>query len=346
MLRIASITILFVVVIGAAIGGLAFADHRSAEHIADGTRVAGVDVGGLTREQALQRVSRRVGAQIRRPAQVRVGQRTFTLPAADAGVHVDLQTAVQRAHDAGRAGNLVTRGWREITGASSAHDEPAAVGVDRTAIRGFVGQIHRAVSRRPIDAGLDLAVDRVAVTPSRTGRRLAGRDELVGRLAAAMSRRAGERSFRARRVPVAPKITAAKVFDSQPVAVTLSRQGRRVRVFRRGQLAQSYQVAVGQPKYPTPTGRFVVQTMQKNPPWIVPQSDWAGGLAGQTIPGGDPRNPIVARWIGFNGSVGFHGTKSLDSLGRAASHGCVRMSVADISDLFEQVRSGTPVLVA
>ncbi len=86
--------------------------------------------------------------------------------------------------------------------------------------------------------------------------------------------------------------------------------------------------------------------MQVDPPWNVPQSDWAGDLAGQTIPGGDPANPLVARWIGFNGSVGFHGTASIGSLGTAASHGCVRMAPADVIDLYDRVAVGTPVLVA
>nr|MBA3748639.1 L,D-transpeptidase [Solirubrobacterales bacterium] len=99
-------------------------------------------------------------------------------------------------------------------------------------------------------------------------------------------------------------------------------------------------------EYPTPTGRFAVQTMQKNPAWNVPQSEWAGSLAGETIPSGDPRNPLVARWIGFNGGVGFHGTASSGSLGTAASHGCIRMSPPDVIDLFERVSTGTPVLVA
>lgn len=346
MTRVASITVLVLVMLGMSIGVLAVADHRSAEKIADGTRVGGVDVGGLTREQALQRVSGRVGPEIGRPARVRIGQRTFMLSAADAGVHVDLKTAVRRAYDSGRAGNLVTRRWRALTGASSAHNEPAAVGIDRRAIRSFVGQIQRSVSDAPVDAGLTLAVDRVTVTPSRIGRRLSGSDELAASLISAMSRRRGTRSMRAHTAPVAPTITAAKLLASQPVAVTISRKDRRVRVFRGASLVQSYRVAVGEPKYPTPTGRFVVQTMQRNPSWNVPQSAWAGDLAGQTIPGGDPRNPLVARWIGFNGSVGFHGTKSVDSLGRAASHGCVRMNAADVSDLFDRVRNGTPVLVA
>jgi lipoprotein-anchoring transpeptidase ErfK/SrfK len=86
--------------------------------------------------------------------------------------------------------------------------------------------------------------------------------------------------------------------------------------------------------------------MQVDPPWNVPDSDWAGDLAGSTIPGGAPNNPLVARWIGFNGSVGFHGTADIGSLGSAASHGCVRMNPRDVIDLYERVDVGTTVYVA
>jgi lipoprotein-anchoring transpeptidase ErfK/SrfK len=118
-----------------------------------------------------------------------------------------------------------------------------------------------------------------------------------------------------------------------------------VRVFRHGRLIKRYHVAIGTPRYPTPFGLFAVQTMQRNPPWNVPHSAWAGGLAGKTIPGGDPRNPLVARWIGFDGSVGFHGTREALSIGRAASHGCVRMHPRDVIDLYRRVSVGTTVLV-
>jgi len=140
-------------------------------------------------------------------------------------------------------------------------------------------------------------------------------------------------------------VSTADVRRANRTVVTVSRSGRTARVFRSGKLVKSYRVAVGQPKYPTPVGRFAVQTMAKNPTWNVPQSDWAGDLAGQSIPGGDPRNPLKARFIRFNGAVGFHGTVSVGSLGTAASHGCVRMSVADVIDLYERVEIGTTVLV-
>jgi lipoprotein-anchoring transpeptidase ErfK/SrfK len=127
--------------------------------------------------------------------------------------------------------------------------------------------------------------------------------------------------------------------------VTVSHDEKTVRVFDGGQVVQTYTVAVGDPTYPTPTGRFTVQSMQIDPDWNVPNSTWAGDLAGKTIPGGSKDNPLVARWIGFDGSVGFHGTRELDSLGTAASHGCVRMDPKDVKDLYTRVQIGTPVYV-
>ena len=144
---------------------------------------------------------------------------------------------------------------------------------------------------------------------------------------------------------VPPQQTAEDVWAAHPTVVTVSHDARRVTVFDHGAVAARYHVAVGDPKYPTPYGQFSVQSMQKNPAWNVPDSEWAGELAGKTIPGGDKRNPLVARWIGFNGSVGFHGTKDLASLGRAASHGCVRMDPKDVKDLYARLQVGTPVLV-
>ena len=85
--------------------------------------------------------------------------------------------------------------------------------------------------------------------------------------------------------------------------------------------------------------------MQVNPSWHVPNSSWAGALAGKVIPPG-PDDPIKARWIGFNGGAGIHGTAEDSSIGTAASHGCIRMHIADVIDLYKQVSVGAPVYVA
>jgi lipoprotein-anchoring transpeptidase ErfK/SrfK len=344
--RLLPALVLVVLVAGLALGALAWADGRGSDRIAEGVRIAGIDVGGLTRAEALAKLRDRIGTPVRRPAIVQVGDRRFTLTAEEAGVEVRLGRAVDRAYERGRDGSFLARGWRQLTGGDVDHDEPVPIRVDRRAIRSFVGTVHAAVARRPVDASLDIQLDRVTVTEARPGRRLAGREDLVRRLAAAMADPKADRRLRARVATVAPRVTAEQVWEQTPVAVTVSREEKTVRVFDRGELVKTYRVAVGEPKYPTPTGRFAVQSMQVDPPWHVPNSEWAGELAGKTIPGGDPRNPLIARWIGFNGSVGFHGTKSLSSLGRSASHGCVRMSPDDVKDLYERVSIGTPVLVA
>jgi lipoprotein-anchoring transpeptidase ErfK/SrfK len=345
--RIALIVAVVLVALAAVgMGALAWADGSAEGQISAGARVGGVDVGSLTREQALERVRHRIGAPIARPAHVQVGDRRYTLSAARAGVRVNLSRAIRRVYAAGREGSFVTRGWRKLTGKKINTDVRVPVAVDRTAIRVFVRRIARDQARKPVDAGLNLTLTSVSVTPSRAGRRLAARDALLARLTQRLTSRSDDRTVRGRTVAVPAKVTKDEVFDAQPAAVTVSRAERRARVFRRGKLIRSYTVAVGSAEYPTPTGRFVVQTMQKNPSWSVPRSEWAGALAGETIPGGDPRNPLVARWIGFNGSVGFHGTNSAGSLGTGASHGCIRMDPGEVTDLFERVRQGTPVLVA
>ncbi|HEX2088262.1 MAG TPA: L,D-transpeptidase/peptidoglycan binding protein [Solirubrobacteraceae bacterium] len=339
------LAVLVVLVPVALFATLAFADAAGKGKIADGVSVEGVDVGGLTQEQAIARVYRRLRDDANRPVRVRIGDERFALSTQSAGMTLGLDEAVRRAYEEGRGGNVVVRGWRSLTGGSVDHDEDAKVMLDRDRVRAFVANIHDNVSRAAINAELTLEVDRVAVSKSSPGRRLADREGLVRRVTDALLDPRADRTLTARTEVIDPDVTEEDVWERNPVVVTVSRAGKTARLFERGTLVRSYRVAVGEPKYPTPMGSFVVQGKQVDPPWNVPDSDWAGKLAGTVVPGGAPENPLKARWIGFNGSVGFHGTASVDSLGRAASHGCVRMAVPDVIDLYDRVEVGTPVLV-
>jgi lipoprotein-anchoring transpeptidase ErfK/SrfK len=78
--------------------------------------------------------------------------------------------------------------------------------------------------------------------------------------------------------------------------------------------------------------------------WQVPNSPWAGALAGRTIPPG-PEDPLKARWMGFDGSAGIHGTDDVSSLGTAASRGCIRMAIPDVEQLYAKVQVHTPVYI-
>ena len=114
-------------------------------------------------------------------------------------------------------------------------------------------------------------------------------------------------------------------------------------LYRDGKLIKSYGIAAGQPAYPTPTGNFVVVNMQVDPTWVPPDSEWARGA--EPIPPG-PTNPLGTRWIGTSSpGVGIHGTPDDSSIGSYASHGCIRMHIPDVEDLYARVVVGMPVII-
>lgn len=118
---------------------------------------------------------------------------------------------------------------------------------------------------------------------------------------------------------------------------------RRVYAYQDNKVLASYPVAVGKQGWETPTGHFQVIQMTKDPVWENP---WNGKKVPASLNG-----PIGIRWIGFwtdgKNTIGFHGTpkKQEHLLGKAVSHGCVRMRNPDVVALFELVRPGTPVIV-
>jgi lipoprotein-anchoring transpeptidase ErfK/SrfK len=113
--------------------------------------------------------------------------------------------------------------------------------------------------------------------------------------------------------------------------------------YEKGKLKKTYPVAVGQPAWPTPNGTFEVVVMAMNPTWIPPDSPWARGL--EPIPPG-AGNPLGTRWIGTSASgIGIHGTPASYSIGTSASHGCIRMYISDVEELYEWVDVGMPVII-
>ena len=341
----ALVVLLCLLCAGGAVGTLAWADKQAGDRIAQGVTVQGVDVGGLTVAQAQARLQRRIADPALAPVVVTLDGKPHSLDARRAGVQVDVAGAAMQAAAEGRGDGFITRGWRELKGGGVDADVPLTVRVKRAPVDRFVAGLAKAADRPATDAGFSVSVESVGITEAKPGRRLADRQALAGRIHTALRAPGSHRDLTARTEPVQPKVTADQLRSRHPTVVTVSRTARTIRVFDGGKVTKTYKAAVGEPNHPTPTGQFSVQSMQKNPTWNVPNSEWAGDLAGKTIPGGDPDNPLVARWIGFNGSVGFHGTKEAGSLGQAASHGCVRMDPSDVKDLFERVNVGTTVFV-
>ncbi|GAB4136978.1 MAG: hypothetical protein Fur0046_10780 [Cyanobacteria bacterium J069] len=129
--------------------------------------------------------------------------------------------------------------------------------------------------------------------------------------------------------------------QSKATHLVLSLSQRRVYAYQYDTVLGSFPVAVGKSSTPTPTGEFSVFEMIEDPAW---QNPWTGEIR---QPGAD--SALGVRWIGFaqmpNGTIGFHGTPTVSSIGQAASNGCVRLRNEDVLALYALVEVGTPVQV-
>ena len=142
-----------------------------------------------------------------------------------------------------------------------------------------------------------------------------------------------------------PKVLGDEVAAEYPSYLTLDRETFTLRLWKHLKLAKTYTVAVGMEGLETPEGLYAIQEKEEDS--VLARAGLGLGRRaspGRTIPPG-PEDPIKARWMGIFEGAGIHGTEETWSLGRAASHGCVRMSIPDVIELYPQVEVGTPIYI-
>jgi lipoprotein-anchoring transpeptidase ErfK/SrfK len=305
--------------------------HAAEQVIAPGVRAGGVDLGGQTVESAAANLDLALRPQIERPVDVIVGAQTFRLTPLDAKVQFDPLVTAKRAYYAGR-----DKGPNQ--------EVPLALRWSKRATRAFAQKVDREVSVAPRNADVRITLRRMIVRRGNDGRTI-NEVSLARRVDLTLGDLARPRALRARFRPDKPSLTIAGLRRKYGTVITVDRTNLKLRLFKRLKLRKTYGIAIGAAGFDTPSGLFNIQSRQVNPAWHVPNSDWAGGLQGQTIPGGAPNNPLKARWLGVSGSVGIHGTAEEWSIGTRASHGCIRMRVRDVIDLYPRVPLGTPVLI-
>jgi lipoprotein-anchoring transpeptidase ErfK/SrfK len=314
------------------------------QRMAEGLSVNGVDIGGLTRAQARAKLSAQLLSPLQRSVTILLpsGKRA-TLNPRSAQVRMDIERAVAEADRLSRRGSILSHVWRDLTGQRINHPLHAPLSYSRAAVQSTVKRIAGKIDRPAQDASVAPAGGELVTTPGHSGaavQRSVLRRAIVRRLMHA------DGSDRVR-VPVRnvrPDVTQDDLGAQYPSYIVVDRNAFELRLFKNLKLAKTYTIAVGQQGLETPAGLYDIQDKQVDPTWHVPDSDWAGDLAGKTVPPG-PDDPLKARWMGFNGGAGIHGTAELDSLGSAASHGCIRMSVPDVEALYDQVSVGTPVYI-
>ena len=318
-------------------------DSSRKDRIANGVTVGGVDLGGLERATAERRLSDQLAGQLERPVVVKVAGKRFRLTAKRARLGVDVPSMVQEAIERGRSGGLATRVWRGLTGGDVNADVEPQVFYSKLAVRRFVRRVVSAVNRPARDASVKFQLASLPAVPSQTGLRVR-RAQLRADVEDALADLGAARVVRGQVRVVKPDVTTNELAKKYPAVITIDRPAFRLRYFKDLKLSKTYKIAVGQAGLETPAGLYRVQNKAVNPSWHVPNSDWAGDLAGKVIPPG-PDNPIKARWMGIYDGAGIHGTADIASLGTAASHGCIRMAIPDVEQLYDKVPLQAPVFV-
>lgn len=339
--QIAVIVAVVVLVLGA-VAAYAY-DSSQDGKIADGVTVGGVDVGGMTEAEAKRSVRRQLLAPLRHSLRVGYDGERWVLPGKTLRLHADVDQAVEEAVAESRDGGLPGRLVRYVTGDGVDEQLSADVTYSQPAVNRFVREVAEEINREPKDATVEPSGDSLSIAPAVYGRKL--RDNLLTRqLSAAVLNASADHTIAARTHSIKPEVTGEEVADEYPSYLTLDRATYTLRLWEHLKLAKTYTVAVGQEGLETPEGLYDIQEKEENPTWHVPESDWAGSLAGQDIPPG-PSNPIKARWMGIFEGAGIHGTEETYSLGSAASHGCVRMAIPDVEELYDRVEVGTPIYI-
>ena len=283
--------------------------------IPPGVTVSGIAVEYMTAADA----EFAVAEAFARPVPVRFGKRSFALDPNRYAVP-QIRRAIAYALHA-RPGTTVR----------------LPVTLRRERVSGWTAKLAKRFDRSPVDSTMRLRKLRPWLNKDRPGRRLEQRqltNAILGRL-----------STHSRQLVVA-KTTALKPAVTRanygPIIV-IRRDSKGLYLYRGMRLWRTFGVATGQSSYPTPVGRWSIVTMQRNPWWYPPNSDWARGQS--PIPPG-PGNPLGTRWMGLSASgVGIHGTPDSASIGYSASHGCIRMHIPSAEWLFNHVDVGTPVFI-
>jgi lipoprotein-anchoring transpeptidase ErfK/SrfK len=330
-----------------ALGGVAAAysyDHSKRAVIAEGVQVNGVQIGGLTPARAEAKLRAALLDPLAKPVKVRYHHRHFTLTPEQASVGVDIHGTVAKALARSREGNMFTRSWRNVRGESLDAQLAADVTYSEAAIQKLIKRVQRKLNRPAKDAALDLETGQVNPTHSQTGVRVKF-NTLAKDLKKTLLAREASKTVKVHTKTVQPEVTDADLAKKYPSIIIVDRGAFKLTLYKDLKVAKTYGIAVGQVGLETPAGLYKIENMAVNPSWHVPNSAWAGDLAGKVIPPG-PDNPIQARWMGIYAGAGIHGTTADGSIGTAASHGCIRMHIPDVIELYDQVSVGTPVYIA
>jgi lipoprotein-anchoring transpeptidase ErfK/SrfK len=330
MSRARVLPVLLVAALAASVPAAAPAAKQKADptNVPAGVTAGGVDLSGLTLADAQARLDATVGPKVNASLVLGASGKPWTLKATQAKLSFDSLTTAKRAIRAKAPGDV---------GLKLSHS--------KRAVKAWVAGVAAKVAKAPRDATVKITLTHIYRKRAAHGRALDQAAVAKAIDAALDDGVTAPRTLHAKLKKTSPAVNANDLVKKYNTVITVDRAHFKLRLFKNLKFKKAYGVAVGQPAYPTPTGLYAIQNKQVDPTWSVPNSPWAGELQGTTVEGGSAANPLKSRWMGIVNGVGIHGTGEDYSIGSAASHGCIRMHVPDVKDLFSRTPVGTPVLI-
>jgi lipoprotein-anchoring transpeptidase ErfK/SrfK len=318
-------------------------DKSNDDTVAKGVKAGGIDIGGMSKSKARATLAEELGAQLNRPLTVSWHSQRYILSPRSINARIDVNGMVDDALARTRDGNILSRAARSLTGSKLNAEVPVRLTYSRQAVESYVKRVEAGVNRPPQDAHVGYSSSGIKKAKGKNGVTVVD-DKFRASVEEVLRTPSGDRTISPVVAVTKPKVTTRQLASKYPSIIVVCRSCFQLKYYHRLKLHNTYTIAVGRQGLETPAGLYDVQSMQVNPSWHVPNSSWAGSLAGRTIPPG-PDDPLKARWMGFNGGAGIHGTAESGSLGSAASHGCIRMGIPDVIQLYKHMHVGDPVYI-
>jgi lipoprotein-anchoring transpeptidase ErfK/SrfK len=328
---------LAVVSAGSAVAAYRY-DAAASDRILPGVSIAGVDVSGMRRGEAIRTIREVAEQTLYDELTVRAAGSRWSVTPASLGMVADVEGAVDRAFGTADEMSLFSRLYHRLRNVPVERSVDLSFVPDPAGVERFVQQAFDEVSIPAVNARFALVDDELLLRRSSEGRELA-MGPASKKILRALERRANHIEVPVRTVE--PSHSTASL--GQSIVIDLSEN--QLYLYDTLQVVKTYPVATAADGYVTPVGTWEIVDKRENPTWYNPALDsWGAGLPAVIPPG--PGNPLGTRALYLNApGIRIHGTYSTDSIGTYASHGCVRMFLEDSEELYELVDVGTRVIV-
>jgi hypothetical protein len=336
------------VVVGLALlvvgGGAAYAAYRYDQAMAGrslpGVEVAGVDIAGMTRSQAIAAVRAAASSQyLDREFEVRARKETWHVTPAELGTTADIEAKVELALAVEESFSWPVRVFHRLLDRPVGRTYELDYSHSFKGVKQFLIAVGRSVNVDPSNAEVTFEDGKLRLRKPRAGHQLSVR-RAQRMLMEALDGRGNEVvTFAVRSLK--PEVGLGDL--GYTIVIRLSEL--ELSLYDGIKQVKTYPVAAGQPAYPTPQGNWQIVGKAENPTWVNPDpKGWGADLPKVIGPG--PGNPLGTHALYLDApGIRIHGTYSASSIGTFASHGCVRMYLGDVEDLFSIVPVGTPVYI-